>query len=88
MTMYTQYLTMMLIFTFIKVKSLPIHKPKKTQVPFKQNVWIPSNIDEWQGFNEYMNSRQVKEQSPFMYNKLKKERKLERYINKPYKPNK
>ena len=39
-----------------------------------------------EGFYEYMNTRQVKEQTPIVYKKLKKEEKLERYINKPFKP--
>ena len=52
------------------------------------NQWVPSNIEEMEGFYEYMNTRQVKEQAPIVYKKLKKEEKLERYINKPFKPHK
>ena len=81
-----QYLAIIMILTVIKVTSLPINKPIKNPVLLKQNVWIPSNINEWKGFNEYLNSRQVKEQTPVVYKKLKKEEKLERYINKPFKP--
>ena len=90
--MCVQYVA--LIITLMISKSYPLAFKKNTKyVRFNNeqnntNQWIPKNIEEMKGFHEYMNTRQVKEQTPVVYKKLKKEEKLERYINKPFKPHK
>ena len=90
--MCVQYVA--LIITLMISKSNPLAFKKNTKyVRFNNeqnntNQWIPKNIEEMKGFYEYMNTRQVKEQTPVVYKKLKKEEKLERYINKPFKPHK
>ena len=91
--MCVQYVV--LIITLMISKSNPLAFKKNTNpIRFDNNQqkntnqWVPNNIKEMEGFYEYMNTRQVKEQASNVYKKLKKEDKLERYINKPFKPDK
>ena len=82
--MYTRYLTIIMMLTFIRVNSLTLPKKFNTNCNVKPN-WEPINFQEYIGYKQYQNSRQVKEQSIKYYDKLRTEDKLQKYINKPYK---
>ena len=58
---------------------------KHIKIQKEPNVWEPQNIDEKKGFQEYMQTKQVKEQAPNYYNKIRNEETLQAYINRPYK---
>ena len=73
-----------MMLTFIRVNSLTLRKNFKTNSIVKPN-WEPINFEEYKGYKEYQDSRQVKEQSIKYYNKLRNEDKLQKYINRPYK---
>ena len=65
--MYTRYLTIIMMLTFIRVNSLTLPKKFNTNCNVKPN-WEPINFQEYIGYKQYQNSRQVKEQS-IKYNK-------------------
>ena len=73
-----------MMLTFIRVNSLTMNKKFKTNSIIKPN-WQPTNFNEYKGYQEYQDSRQVKEQTIKYYDKLRNEDKLQKYINKPYK---
>ena len=50
------------MLTFIRVNSLTLRKNFKTNSIVKPN-WEPINFEEYKGYKEYQDSRQVKEQS-------------------------
>lgn len=58
---------------------------KRTKIQKKPNEWEPQNIDEKKGFQEYMQTKRVKEQAPNYYDKIRNEETLLAYINRPYK---
>ena len=75
--MYTRYLTILMMLTFIRVNSLTMSKKIKTNSNVKPN-WEPINFEEYRGYQEYQDSRQVKEQSIKYYDKLRSEDKLQK----------
>ena len=72
------------MLTFIRVNSLTLGKKFKTNSIVKSS-WEPINFEEYKGYKEYQNSRQVKEQSIKCYDKLHNEYKLLKYIKTSYK---
>ena len=86
--MYTRYLTIIMMLTFIRVNSLTMNKYFKVKTIDKSLSWKPSNFEEYKSYLEYQDSRQVKEQSIKCYDKLHNEYKLLKYIKNSYKHSK
>ena len=84
--MYKQLITAIVIVYISNANAFGFNRYiKRVKVQKHPNVWEPQNIDEKKGFQEYMQTKQVKEQAPNYYDKIRTEETLQAYINRPYK---
>ncbi len=84
--MYRQVIIAIIIAFISRTFSLSFNKYiKRVKNNNDQNIWIPINEDEKKSFKEYIQTKQVKEQANNYYSKIRNEKTLESYINRPYK---
>lgn len=85
--MYKQLITWIIFVCIYNTYALGFNKSniKWMNIKYNINAWVPQNIDEKKGFQEYMQNNKVKEQAPNYYDKIRTEETLQAYVNRPYK---